>query len=234
MKFLLHTLSIMVICLPMLTSCMIPQDRCKELLANAMEEKYDVIVVPGVPYEDGDWSEIMKGRVYWSKYLYDQGVAKNIMYSGSAVYSPYYEAKVMALYAKEMGIPDSVIFTEIRAEHSTENIFYGYKKAQNLGFKKVALATDPFQASMLEDFIKEKISEDVGVIPFVIDTMLTLNTDSLQLSIIDRDSLAFDEGFVSIEERESWWKRINGTRGKNIKYNYYVDGKLENEELKSY
>ncbi|MCV9385350.1 YdcF family protein [Reichenbachiella ulvae] len=233
MKQNLHSY-LTIVCLSLLTGCMIPQDRCKELLSDAMDEKYDVIVVPGVPYEDGDWSQIMKGRVYWSKYLYDQGVTKNIMYSGSAVYSPYYEAKIMAMYAQELGIPDSVIYTEIRAEHSTENIYYGYKKAQNLGFKKVALATDPFQASMLEDFIKEKISNEVGIIPFVIDTMTTLNTDSLQLSITDRDSLAYDQDFVSIEDRESWWKRINGTRGKNIKKNFYANGKLENEELSSY
>lgn len=209
------------------SSCMIQQERSIELLEDAMQKHYDAIVVPGVPYEGEEWSMVMRGRVYWSKYLYDQGITKNIIYSGSAVYTPYYEAKIMAEYAKALGIPDSVIFTEIRAEHSTENIYYGYKKAQNLGFETVALATDPFQASMLEDFISEKISPEVGVIPFVIDTMSVLKTDSQKLNI--NDSIAYEPNFVSIEERESWWKRFSGTRGKNIKEDFYADGKLEDD-----
>jgi len=59
----------------------------------------------------------MKGRVYWSKYLYDRGIGKNIMYSGNAVYTPYFEGEIMALYAKAIGIPPEHIYTELKAEH---------------------------------------------------------------------------------------------------------------------
>ena len=37
---------------------------------NSNNEQYDVVIVPGVPFEDGKWSQTMKLRVYWSKYLF--------------------------------------------------------------------------------------------------------------------------------------------------------------------
>ncbi|MBK6447061.1 MAG: hypothetical protein IPF81_17685 [Bacteroidetes bacterium] len=40
-----------------------------------------MVVVPGVQFEDSSWSETMQARILWSKYLYDKGIAKNIMYS---------------------------------------------------------------------------------------------------------------------------------------------------------
>jgi hypothetical protein len=66
-----------------------------------------------------------------------KGSAKNVMYSGSSVYSPYYEGEVMAMYAAAIGIPKEHIFTETKAEHSTENLYYGYHKSRKLGFKKL-------------------------------------------------------------------------------------------------
>ncbi|NPA67471.1 MAG: YdcF family protein, partial [Chlorobi bacterium] len=109
---------------------------------------YDAIIVPGVPFDGKEWSDIMKMRVYWSYLLYKRGVAEHIIYSGGAVYSPYYESEIMKLYAIKLGIPDSVIFTDTVAEHSTENLWYSFKLAKQKGFKKLALATDPVQNFM--------------------------------------------------------------------------------------
>ncbi len=185
-----------------------------KLLNKAAQQRYDVIIVPGVPFEGKEWSRIMEARVYWSKYLFDQGIASNIIYSGSSVYSPYYEAEIMALYAKELGIPDSCIFTEIKAEHSTENVYYGYKLAQNMGFETVALASDPFQSKLLTGFIKKKVDRSVGVIPIVWDTVQMVEQKVTTLKI--DPSSAFNASYVSIKERETIWKRLKGTRGKNI------------------
>ncbi|WP_158233390.1 YdcF family protein [Reichenbachiella sp. 5M10] len=216
---------VLLLLLP-LSSCLISQDNCKELLVEAEAQTFDVVVVPGIPYKDGSWDMLMQGRVYWSKYLYDRGIAKHIMYSGSSVYSPYYEAKIMALYAAKIGIPDSVIFTEIRAEHSTENIYYSYKKAKNLGFESVALATDPFQAKMLRRFINKKVDTSIALIPFVYDTLSQVHQDSV---ILINDSSAYNPTYVSLVKRESQWKRMMGTRGKNINESYYENGALEEE-----
>ena len=188
-------------------------------MKEAARIKYDMVIVPRVPFEDGKWSKIMRGRIYWSKYLYDKGVAKNIMYSGSAVYTPYIEAQIMAMYAEAIGIPQEHIFIEIRAEHSTENVFYSYKKARKLGFKTVALASDPFQAKMLSGYTHEFVSEDIGIIPFVVDTLSALHS-KMKDPDIDYQK-AFVPNFVSLPDRQSWWERLRGTRDLHVDMNAY-------------
>ncbi len=174
---------------------------------------FDAIVVPGVPF-DTAWSDVMKARVLWSHHLYQQGIAKNIIYSGSAVYTPYVEARIMALYAKELGIPEEHIFTEEKAEHSTENIFYSYYLAKDLGFDRVALTTDPFQNAMLKSFVKRKNLEVVHL-PANFDTIKAMDDGShVRIDPI----WAKVEDFIPLPDRESFWKRLNGTMGKNLKY----------------
>ena len=194
-------------------SCSFSSKKTKSMLDKASTQNYDIIIVPGVPLENGSWSRTMKARVYWSKYLYDRGIAKNIIYSGSAVYTPYYEGEVMAMYAEAIGIPKEHIFSETRAEHSTENLYYGFYKSKKLGFKKIALATDPFQSKQLKSFAKKKMSERVAIIPIVFDTLRTMEPGMTD-PVIDYQK-AFKKDFVSIKERESGWKRFKGTIGWN-------------------
>lgn len=195
-------------------SCSFSEKNAKLMFDKASGKTYDMIIVPGVPLENGTWSRTMKARVYWSKYLYDKGIAKNIMYSGSAVYSPYYEGDVMALYAEAIGIPREHIFSETKAEHSTENLYYGYYKSKKLGFNKIALATDPFQAKQLRSFAKRRLSERVDVIPIVFDTLKAMEP-TMTDPVIDPQK-AFNKNFVSITKRESFWKRFKGTMSWNI------------------
>jgi hypothetical protein len=153
----------------------------------------------------------MKGRVYWSKYLYDKGIARNIMYSGSAVYTPYYEAEIMALYAEKLGIQKENIYTETLAEHSTENIYYGYEKARKLGFKRIALASDPFQTKMLRRFTRKIVDPDVGIIPFVMDTLKAMEPKMSDPEIDYQEAYVSD--FTALPERKSFLERLRGTRG---------------------
>jgi len=202
-----------------LQSCSFNGRTTKRLFENSRHEKFDVIIVPGVPFENGKWSRTMKARVYWSKYLYERGIAKNIMYSGSAVYTPYYEAQIMALYAQEIGIPKEHIFTETKAEHSTENIYYSYRKAKSLGFEKIALASDPFQTKLLKKFTRKRVSKDVQLIPIIIDTLRIIEPEMTD-PMIDYQQ-AFKNDFISITKRENFWKRLNGTRGGNLDTSLY-------------
>ncbi len=176
---------------------------------------YDVVIVPGVPLEDGKWSYTMKGRVCWSHYLYEKGYAKNIIYSGSAVYSPYTESHVMALYAEALGIPKVHIFQEPKAEHSTENLYYGVERAKELGFKKIALATDPFQTSMLRKFARHRKKLGLTEVAY-----LPMQFDSLSAHLCGEPEIpyqqAFVADFVSITEREGFFKRFNGTLGRHV------------------
>ena len=72
---------------------------------------YDAIIVPGVPFNGKEWEDVMKMRVYWSYLLFQRGMTKNIIYSGSAVYTPYYESEIMKLYALKLGIPEKTTTT---------------------------------------------------------------------------------------------------------------------------
>ena len=197
-----------------LLSCSYSRKNTARLLTKAYAAApYDIIIVPGVPLENGKWSRTMKGRVYWSKYLFDRGITKNIMYSGSSVYSPYYEAEVMKLYAVALGIPEDHVFCEKRAEHSTENVYYSFLYARKLGFKKIALASDPFQTRTLRGYAR-KVNPDIGLIPFVTDTLKVIEPFMLDPEI--DYAKAYNTDFISIKKRDSFWKRLRGTLRGNI------------------
>lgn len=182
---------------------------------NIEAQPFDAIIVPGVPYYGVSWSSVMRTRVYWSKFLFDKGYAKNIIYTGGAVYSPYVESEIMSLFAQELGIPKENIYIEDKAEHSAENVYYSFHMARELGFTNIALASDPYQTNNLRRYI-EKNNLPYKFLPVLYDTIVTFDlvepTINAKLALIDTSS------FVSIRERESFFKRLRGTFGKNIEY----------------
>jgi uncharacterized SAM-binding protein YcdF (DUF218 family) len=200
--------------LAILNSCAYSSNACKKLLKESLNKQYDMIVIPGVPLENGKWSATMKDRVFWSEFLYKKGIAKNVMYSGSAVYSPYREAEIMAMYGEKLGIPKENIYTEIKAEHSTENIYYAYKKSKKLGFSTIALASDPFQTKMLRRFTRKIVSRDVTFIPIVYDTIRPMEAINPDPSIdIEK---AYVNDFKPITKRKGFFARFRGTEGLDI------------------
>src|SRR5690606_27328958 len=120
--FLMSMLSLMLFAQ---SGCGLMKKRPMRLWTDVVEshETFDVLIVPGVPFENGTWSPVMRMRVLWSSFLYQRGIVRNIIYSGGAVYTPYVEAKIMGLYAQQLGVPPEHIFYDTLAEHSTENIF---------------------------------------------------------------------------------------------------------------
>lgn len=186
-----------------------------------ISEPFDVIIVPGIPYDKDKTSSIMKMRVYWAKLLYDSAIAKNIIFSGSSVYTPYVEGVVLKIISDSLGIPGEHTFAETKAEHSTENVYYSWRLAQSLGFERIALATDPFQARMLQGFIK-KHTPGVAIVPVVFSMMD--HVKDKELPEINANT-AFVSDFVSIKKRESWWQRMRGTFGKRV-----IEEKKEEEQ----
>lgn len=159
---------------------------------------YDVIIVPGIPYDTGRPSDLFRARMYWAKQLFDKGIARNIIFSGAAVRTPYIESKVMKLYADAMGIPPEHTFVEVRATHSNENVFYGYRMARQMGFKKIALATDPYQSFMYGVFSKV-YATDLGRLPASMDS---IKAYALRCSNIKIDSSkAFIKDFKPVEKK---------------------------------
>ncbi|MEO5980397.1 MAG: YdcF family protein [Chryseolinea sp.] len=206
----------------LLTMCTFKHYAEKSYARAKKEKPFDVIIVPGVPYEQEKTTSIMTMRIYWAKHLYDSGYTKNIIFSGSAVYSPYVEGIAMKIIADSLGIPADHTFSETNAEHSTENIYYSWKMARRMGFHKIALATDPFQAGMLRSFVR-KYCPGVRSIPVVFENM---NMDGKTLPVIDF-SKAYRPGFKSITEREGFWQRLRGTMGKKIKDEVKMDEDAE-------
>jgi uncharacterized SAM-binding protein YcdF (DUF218 family) len=173
---------------------------------------YDVIIVPGIAYDTT--TQVNNGfnaRIIWAKKLYDQGITKNIIFSGAACYSPYVESKVMKLIAEKMGVPEDKIFCETKAEHGKENVYYSWLMAQKLGFKKIALAADAYQAFFLEGFIQTNLPE-MGILPIAVDS---LKKYCLPLPAIDVSS-AFVKDFVPLNKRESFMTRVKHTNHNNL------------------
>jgi uncharacterized SAM-binding protein YcdF (DUF218 family) len=172
---------------------------------------YDAIIVPGFPYEKRpDLNTIYKVRIFWAYHLYKKGIAKNIVFSGSAVHTPYVEGRIMAEFAKQMGIPEEHIFVEDSAEHSTENLFYGLALCRRLGFEKVAVATDPFQSGMIA-FLTNRDKLPVDFIPAKVETVAIKYWRTFRFNINDKE--AFKEGFVPLVERKDKTERMKGTHG---------------------
>jgi uncharacterized SAM-binding protein YcdF (DUF218 family) len=161
---------------------------------------FDVIIVPGIPYdEEKGAGMIMRNRIIWAYYLISEGVAENVIFSGSAVYSPYIESEIMAMYMKELGIASNHIFCETKAEHSTENVVYSLRMAEKLGFKKIAIATGPFQSAFLSTYVEEH-SLPVSFIPL---SLISLgDADPVILPTIDPSAASVD-GFISLLDRET-------------------------------
>jgi len=125
---------------------------------------------------------------------------------------------IMAMYAEAIGIPKQNILTETKAEHSTENIYYSYKKSRKLGFTTIAVATDPFQSKQMRKFTY-RLDTAIDLIPIVFDTLKTMEPAMINPTIEYKQ--AFKENFISLEEREGFWKRTRGTFGKNIDKHAY-------------
>ncbi|HTN45022.1 MAG TPA: YdcF family protein [Flavipsychrobacter sp.] len=183
----------------------------------------DVLIIPGIPFENGEWEQVMKGRVIWSWILYKNGYVKNVIYSGDAVYSPYKEAIIMGLYAQQLGIPKEHIFYETQARHSTENVYYSYLLAQKKGFKTIALGTDPyFQSPLLKSFTKRRFETYIHHIPFVRDSLKAYE----QLNPVIDPTPAKVNDFSSIMHQENFRTRLKGTLGKDIDWKQYKDGRV--------
>lgn len=203
---------ISVICL---SSCALLTPSAGKLYRKSLERcsTYDAVIVPGVPFNEPQWDNVMMMRVTWAVHLYNKGLTKNLIMSGSSVYTPFVESKIMKQYAIALGVPEENIIIEDKAEHSTENVWYGFHLAKGKGFSNVALATDPFQTKMLYRFGKKR-TKGIAYLPVVFNVLKTLPHETPK---IEYENLRLAQ-FTPITERESWWKRFKGTRGKNINY----------------
>ena len=119
---------------------------------------------------------------------------------------------------KAVEIPDIEV-PEIKAEHSTENIYYSYRLALKLGFKSMAFASDPVQTKMLRKFTHTRVHPDIALIPVVYDIVNELDLRTNE-PIIDAQQ-AYVKGFTALKERENMRQRMKGTSGTRIDWEIY-------------
>jgi len=160
---------------------------------------FDVVIVPGLPYDTGKLNPLFKARLLWAKELYETGIARNIIFSGDAVHSPYVEAVIMKMMADSMGLPTRHTFIEDNALHSKENVAYGVALAHRLNFKNIALATDPIQAVYIKKYIQEH-HEQVSLLPFSMKEMPRYYKTALPAI---QSENAFVENFVPLKLRKT-------------------------------
>ena len=193
------------------------------LYTKAQEEApYDAIIVPGVPYGDDNFSDVMSLRIRWAAFIYRTGMAKNIIFSGGAVYNEYTESKIMAMYAEQLGVKPEHILIDTLAEHSTENLFYSWHVARANGLDRVALATDPFQTAMLRSFkrkMKRRLGANIDLIPTVFDTVRKLPRDFQEIDATQ----AIDPTPADIDDTQTKAFRWKGTMGWHIDWNFNQD-----------
>lgn len=205
---------ISVILLLVLSSCFFLGPTPRKLLHKAeLVKPIDIAIVPGLPLYHGKIDTLLKSRLLWSHFLLKKGIVSNVLYSGNAVYSPWVEGSTMALYANQLGIQNKNIVIDTLAEHSTENLYYGYNQAKKMGYKTIAIATDPFQCAMLYKYARKNFNETIYFIPIIYDSIKPLMGLNLQIDT----TLTIKKNFVSIEDRLDYKDRIKGTTGKNIK-----------------
>ena len=124
------------------SSCISYKKRPARLFKTIIDKglTFDAGIVPGYPFDGQKWDTIVKGRVLWAKYLYDKGIIRNIIFSGAAVYSPYYEAIIMGLYGEALGIPTNHIFYDTLAQHSTEKYILFLSDSAQARFQKSGIS----------------------------------------------------------------------------------------------
>src|ERR1043165_29055 len=174
---------------------------------------YDAIIVPGLPYDTERTDILLKVRMLWAKNLFDKGVTRNIIFSGGAVHSPWVEGKIMKTIADSLGIPSEHTFYEGKAEHGNENVYYSWKLAQRLGFKKVALATEQYQNFFLRRFIENKLPQ-LALLPVTVDSFPVYGKQTLPKINIDS---AFAAKFVPLNQRESRLERMRSSFSDEVK-----------------
>lgn len=174
---------------------------------------YDVIIVPGLPYDTARQNTLLKVRMFWAKNLMDKGIARNIIFSGAAVHTPWVEGVVMKMLADSMGISASHTFYEDKAEHGNENIYYSCKLAKKLGFTKIALATDQYQDFFLSRYIEAKLP-GFAQLPVVADSFPVY--DKLALPLIDPKP-AYIANFKPLKDRAGRWERMRSSWSNEVK-----------------
>ena len=102
----------------------------------------------------------------------------------------------MKIIADSLGIPPQHTFVEDQSLHTNENLRNSFKLAHQLGFKKIAIATDQYQFAYTTAFMWYT-TPGAGILPLAKDSMGYYNKPLPHFSTKD----AFVKDFIPLEKR---------------------------------
>lgn len=106
--------------------------------------KVDAVIVLGAAIWDDKPSPVFEERIKHGIWLYKNGYASKIIFTGGkAKNKRYSESRVAMNYALENQIPKKDILIEEKSKITEENIFYAEQIVENNEFSKVIIVSDP-------------------------------------------------------------------------------------------
>jgi uncharacterized SAM-binding protein YcdF (DUF218 family) len=122
----------------------------------------DAILVPGCPaHPDGTASTCIERRVRAGVAAFHEGLAPRLVFSGGAAHNGVVEARAMADFARELGVPDGAMLIEPYARHTTENIRNTAYLLEPFGWRRVLIVTDALQLPFA--FV---LAQQAGLVPY--------------------------------------------------------------------
>lgn len=136
----------------------------------------DTIIILGYPSKrEGQPSAILRSRLDKGIELYNNGVAKNIILTGSAVRNRNIEAEVMADYCIKAGVPADKLMLEKKAQNTYENALFARKIMKAHRYRTGTIVTSDFHIHRAK-FIFKHFAQDLQFIaaPYPQDAPLLL------------------------------------------------------------
>jgi uncharacterized SAM-binding protein YcdF (DUF218 family) len=117
---------------------------CLAPTSNTALENFDVILVLGAPAaDDGSIGIEQKWRMDEAIREFRLGRADHMIVSGGAAFNRFVEARVMARYAEQNGVPPSAILEEPASRNTVENILNSQAIMDAHGWRSVEVISSP-------------------------------------------------------------------------------------------
>ncbi|MES2644022.1 MAG: ElyC/SanA/YdcF family protein [Myxococcota bacterium] len=173
---------------------------------------FDAVIVPGCPSEaDGRVAACQWERAAWAAALVRGGSVRDVILTGGAVYTPYVEAEALAAAMLALGVSADRIHVEPLARHTDENAGFALGVAEALGFERLAVASVPVHAVLMDEMML-RWGVDIVAIPLdrkVVREVLAAPRPAITTAPVP--------GWVPFEVREAEEAASGASRGSSIR-----------------
>lgn len=135
----------------------------KPAATSCVAAPHDVIIVLGCPNDDdGAPSACQEKRADIAVGLMNAGFGHRFITSGAAAHNAYVEADTLRDLLLMRGVPADDVFTEERAEHTDENIYYSTQIMLSHGWTNAVVVSDDPGHLMLTTLCDANCCVDLG------------------------------------------------------------------------